>query len=602
MIVFRKARSARQTLNDLDAYINSLGKEPVEWLAREVQSWGEFSYRELETAILDGHLNDLIDWQARYADVVNNNLAPMWAAAAKKATKGQVVLDDSDVFVKAWIKAHGGELITQLSEESRRAVAAIILRGQAERILPRDMAKQIRPLIGLTEAQTQANINYREKVYRTYAEGGAASSVAAARADKAALRYAGKQHRARAETIVHTELAFAYNRGAHMGVSQAISDRLMGRCEMVWSTAGTNRVCGRCLALKDTVVGHTDESGVTLPPLHPRCRCAIMYREIEKPKPRPTAKPSSAPVSPLVPASAAVATEIISPPSKPTNQPQENLLNSIPEGVGLCRTFDESRLYWAENYNVKVAVGIAELNFEAVRAAMSGVETILKEFPQAGFFLKELNVLSNGLMSTWRGHGRIYFNPEIFSSAEKATAEIAAGVASRLYPKNMTAVGAGAHEAAHIVEDWLIRKFKSVHTEYRPVPRRLIREAYQNAILTPEGKGKSLKRLIEEIASYTTENPSECLATAVSDYITNGENSSVISRKIWARLKEELTKMLLPDEVKMAKFSIEERDKYGVFDEDGFMISVKDNAPAEFKEAYEWDKKRAEERWAKGMD
>ena len=293
MIVFRKARSSRRTLNDLDAYIRQVGNEPVEWLAREVQKWGEFSYSELETAILDGHLNDLIDWQARYADVVNNNLAPMWAAAmaaaAKKATKGQVVLDDSDVFVKAWIKAHGGELITQLSEASQQAVAAIILRGQSERILPRDMAKQIRPLIGLTEVQAQANANYREKVYRTYIENGMTNFTAAAKADKAALRYAGKQHRERAETIVHTELAFAYNRGAHIGVQQAISDRLMGRCEMVWTTAGTNRVCSRCLALKDTVVGHTDESGVTLLPLHPRCRCAIMYNEVkDKPLTAPT--------------------------------------------------------------------------------------------------------------------------------------------------------------------------------------------------------------------------------------------------------------------------------------------------------------------------
>ena len=50
------------------------------------------------------------------------------------------------------------------------------------------------------------------------------------------------------------------------------------------TTAGTNRVCSRCLELKDTVVGRTDESGVTLPPLHPRCRCAIMYREINTPR------------------------------------------------------------------------------------------------------------------------------------------------------------------------------------------------------------------------------------------------------------------------------------------------------------------------------
>ena len=77
-----------------------------------------------------------------------------------------------------------------------------------------------------------------------------------------------------------------------MGVSQSIADGLMGRCEMVWTTAGTNRVCGRCLELKDRVVGHTDESRVTIPPLHPRCRCAIMYREVGtprvmQPKPKP---------------------------------------------------------------------------------------------------------------------------------------------------------------------------------------------------------------------------------------------------------------------------------------------------------------------------
>ena len=49
---------------------------------------------------------------------------------------------------------------------------------------------------------------------------------------------------------------------------------------MVWTTAGTNRVCPRCLPLKDKLVGYTDETGVQIPPLHPRCRCAIDYREV----------------------------------------------------------------------------------------------------------------------------------------------------------------------------------------------------------------------------------------------------------------------------------------------------------------------------------
>ena len=57
---------------------------------------------------------------------------------------------------------------------------------------------------------------------------------------------------------------------------------------MKWSTAGTNRVCSRCLALKDTIVGYTDESGVTIPPLHPRCRCAIIYDEVAAPRGKPS--------------------------------------------------------------------------------------------------------------------------------------------------------------------------------------------------------------------------------------------------------------------------------------------------------------------------
>jgi len=82
--------------------------------------------------------------------------------------------------------------------------------------------------------------------------------------------------------------SFAYNRGAHMGVAQGIAEGLMGRCAMKWSTAGTNRVCSRCLALKDTIVGYTDESGVTIPPLHPRCRCAIIYDEVATPRTKPS--------------------------------------------------------------------------------------------------------------------------------------------------------------------------------------------------------------------------------------------------------------------------------------------------------------------------
>jgi len=122
--------------------------------------------------------------------------------------------------------------------------------------------------------------NFRSKVFQSYLDAGANAATARQRADLATIKYSLKQHAYRAETIVHTELAFAYNRGAHEGITRAINAKLMNHCEMIWRTAGTNRVCSRCMELKDTVVGRTDEAGVQIPPLHPRCRCTIEYREL----------------------------------------------------------------------------------------------------------------------------------------------------------------------------------------------------------------------------------------------------------------------------------------------------------------------------------
>lgn len=53
--------------------------------------------------------------------------------------------------------------------------------------------------------------------------------------------------------------------------------------------------------------------------------------------------------------------------------------------------------------------------------------------------------------------------------------------------------------------------------------------------------------------------------------------------------------MKLPGEVKLAKFSTEEYEHYGILDELGCIIGVKENAPEEFKKAFEADKKRADE-------
>ena len=49
--------------------------------------------------------------------------------------------------------------------------------------------------------------------------------------------------------------------------------------------------------------------------------------------------------------------------------------------------------------------------------------------------------------------------------------------------------------------------------------------------------------------------------------------------------------MMAFSESKMTKYTSMEIRQYGVFDDDGILIGVKEDAPADFKEAYEADKK-----------
>ncbi len=201
------------------------------------------------------------------------------------------------------------------------------------------------------------------------------------------------------------------------------------------------------------------------------------------------------------------------------------------------------KTYWADNYNVKVDDTIEKLHFKSVCEVMSGVEKILKAFPSSTRYLKEFSLLEKGLMSTIRQKVIINFNPQYFIDAENVISTISAGIQNGFYPKNMTLEGVGAHEAGHILEDWLIAKQGGTAEDVksRIFAENLIKSAYVNLMQTFQTvkEFKTLNQLRKEIANYATKNMSECLATAVSDYIINQNQAAILSKAIWVKLKEE---------------------------------------------------------------
>ena len=59
--------------------------------------------------------------------------------------------------------------------------------------------------------------------------------------------------------------------------------------------------------------------------------------------------------------------------------------------------------------------------------------------------------------------------------------------------------------------------------------------------------------------------------------------------------------MITVEQSELAKYSTEEFEKYGLFDEYGSIIGVKEDAPADFKAAYEHDKKMYDEAQERGI-
>ena len=304
--VLRKRKSSDETeeiLRRLDDFLNVESPQLAEWLCSVFQDQqAAVTYKELREAVLNGYEEQILQWQDDYARLINEYFAPIYLTAMKAGAKaweeklGGKLLYDSDNDVQNWIRERTAGLITNIGEETRAAVKMILWKGQQENWTAAQIARHIRPCIGLTQSDAAANARYQQSVYDSLrkAHPRMTEASAAKKAQDAALKYAARQHRARADMIANTELAFAYNRGENMSIRNAMRDGLMGPCVKIWRTAGAERVCPRCGALNGKEIGFDESFDIKgkemfpgmheTPPAHPRCRCAVQYKEIAAPE------------------------------------------------------------------------------------------------------------------------------------------------------------------------------------------------------------------------------------------------------------------------------------------------------------------------------
>jgi SPP1 gp7 family putative phage head morphogenesis protein len=153
------------------------------------------------------------------------------------------------------------KLVKEVTDETKSAIARFIKKGIKEGKSMAKVAKEIRPLVGLTEKQTIAVANYNGWLIENRPE------WSLKEIENSVKGYENKLHRNRAENISRTETARAQSEGTLEGYRQG------GIVEKV-EFLSAEGACDECQALNGKRYSLDEASGMI--PVHPSCRCCFI--------------------------------------------------------------------------------------------------------------------------------------------------------------------------------------------------------------------------------------------------------------------------------------------------------------------------------------
>lgn len=219
----------------------------------------------------------------------------------------------------SWMRRYETDLIREMTAETLGGVRAVLQRGLNEGRNPLDVARDVRSLIGLTQRQQQAVLNYRsalergsrsalERALRDRRFDGTVRSavqnnirLAPEVIDKLVGRYRARYIQFRAQTIARTEAARALSMGNHLAWEQMITDDVIARDDVrrVWIHTHDDKVrdAHRTIPERNPDGVGMDEPfdsalGPILFPGDPaasaantiNCRCVVFYRLRPRPE------------------------------------------------------------------------------------------------------------------------------------------------------------------------------------------------------------------------------------------------------------------------------------------------------------------------------
>lgn len=154
------------------------------------------------------------------------------------------------------------DLVRQVNSETKKGIRTFISAGIKEGKAMDKIARELRPLVGLTQNQTQSIMNYRTLL----GDKEKFPKLTSADIDRKVQRYADKTHRRRAQTISRTETA----RAQTIGYVQGMEDLGVEQLEF----SASSGCCDECAAMNGEKYSISEAKGII--PVHPNCRCALL--------------------------------------------------------------------------------------------------------------------------------------------------------------------------------------------------------------------------------------------------------------------------------------------------------------------------------------
>lgn len=204
---------------------------------------------------------------------------------------------------QASLRAAQDDLIQQLELDARDTIEAVVISGQLTGLAPDQIVDDIRDMIGLTDTQAQAVLNYRSMLedldsdalrrqlrntdmdvtFQDAIDSG--TDLPDDVIDEMTDDYRDNYLDYRADTIAQTESVRAANEGLHDAYSQAVDRGALPEdaVKREWELGDTP--CPICESIPDNNpdgIGldesfDSDDGPVDDPPVHPNCMCSVNY-------------------------------------------------------------------------------------------------------------------------------------------------------------------------------------------------------------------------------------------------------------------------------------------------------------------------------------